>query len=212
MRVIKDHDVRRKEIIDTAERLFSKKGYEETSVEEIIKKIGIAKGTFYYYFRSKEDLLDALMDRVVSEVDSRTDRVMEREGLYAVERMGSLFRVINEIGVGRERLFEFIHEDRNAHIHMKIEKRVYPILTPKLTRIIEQGVKEDVFDTRYPGIAALSIFGISEAISHGEYRYDGRLDYDMDLLIPLWDSMERILGARSGTFMDYYRRITEGGE
>lgn len=209
MRIVKDPDVRKKEIVDTAERLFSKRGYEETSVEEIIKKIGIAKGTFYYYFKSKEDLLDALMDKVVSEVDSRTDMVMEKKGLSAVERMGSLFLVINRIGVGRDRLFEFIHEDRNAHIHMKIEKRVYPILTPKLTRIIEQGVDEGVFDTDYPEIAAFSMLGISEAVSHGEHRHDGRLDYDMDLLVGVWDAMERVLGAKKGTFYDYHRKISE---
>ncbi|MGB6371054.1 MAG: TetR/AcrR family transcriptional regulator, partial [Atribacterota bacterium] len=59
VRIIKKYDERRTEFLDTAQELFFTKGYEQTAVETIIKKMGLSKGTFYYYFKSKEDLLDA---------------------------------------------------------------------------------------------------------------------------------------------------------
>lgn len=50
MRIVKDGGERRKELLDTARRLFISKGYEKTSINDILKEVGIAKGTFYYYF------------------------------------------------------------------------------------------------------------------------------------------------------------------
>lgn len=54
--------MRRSEILDVAQRLFYLKGYDQTSVQDIITEIGIAKGTFYHYFNSKLELLDAIID------------------------------------------------------------------------------------------------------------------------------------------------------
>ena len=49
-RVTKEYRERKNEILDAAQELFLTQGYEKISVDNIIKKIGIAKGTFYYYF------------------------------------------------------------------------------------------------------------------------------------------------------------------
>ncbi|MGB2578599.1 AcrR family transcriptional regulator [Elusimicrobium simillimum] len=57
------HDKRKNEILDIAENLFTTKGYEKTTVENIINTAVIAKGTFYHYFKSKEELLDAIIMR-----------------------------------------------------------------------------------------------------------------------------------------------------
>ena len=58
MRISKDYDVRKNEILDMAQKLFFEMGYEQTSVSNIIDAVGVAKGTFYYYFKSKEELLE----------------------------------------------------------------------------------------------------------------------------------------------------------
>ncbi|MDF2532153.1 MAG: TetR family transcriptional regulator [Clostridia bacterium] len=63
MRITKEYDERRNEILDTAEKLFHAKGYEKCTVNDILKEISIAKGTFYHYFRSKEEVLDAIVSR-----------------------------------------------------------------------------------------------------------------------------------------------------
>lgn len=49
-----------RELMETATRLFMEQGYEETSVSDIVKACGVAQGTFYYYFKTKEDMLDAI--------------------------------------------------------------------------------------------------------------------------------------------------------
>ena len=57
MRVVKEAEERRNEILDVAERLFGTKGFDNTSTNDILKEIGIARGTLYYHFKSKEDIL-----------------------------------------------------------------------------------------------------------------------------------------------------------
>ena len=63
MRIIKDADVRKNEILDAAADLFNSDGFDGTTISAIIEKAGIARGTIYYHFKSKEDILDALIDR-----------------------------------------------------------------------------------------------------------------------------------------------------
>ena len=66
MRIVKEAEERRNEILDAAERLFSGKGYNHTTINHILDEVQIAKGTFYYYFKSKEEVMDAIIDRVNS--------------------------------------------------------------------------------------------------------------------------------------------------
>ena len=72
MRVVKEYDERKNEIIDTAAFLFMEKGYDRCSVNDILNKIGIAKGTFYHYFKSKEDVLDAAVDKMSEQITMLT--------------------------------------------------------------------------------------------------------------------------------------------
>ena len=64
----------REKIIDTSWELFYEKGFGETTINDIIAKAGISKGTFYYYFRSKDNLLDTL-----SEILDREYEKLEQE-------------------------------------------------------------------------------------------------------------------------------------
>lgn len=75
MRISKEHDVRRNEILDKAESLFEVKGYNKTTVNDILREVNIAKGTFYYYFKSKEEVLDAVIDRYLEIALERAEDV-----------------------------------------------------------------------------------------------------------------------------------------
>ena len=62
-RGVKHPDVRRDELLDIALDLIMTRGFAATSVEQITNAVGVAKGTFYYYFASKDDLLAQLVGR-----------------------------------------------------------------------------------------------------------------------------------------------------
>ena len=76
MRIVKEYEERRKEILETAERLFLTKGYTKTTVNDILKEIGIAKGTFYHYFKSKEEVMDEIIMRIIKEDVTKAKRIV----------------------------------------------------------------------------------------------------------------------------------------
>ena len=65
MLYLKDREERKKEILMIARKLFAEKGYDQTSINDILKIIEIAKGTFYYYFTSKEELLEEIIMQII---------------------------------------------------------------------------------------------------------------------------------------------------
>ena len=75
-RTVKSAEERRLEIIQTSERLFRENGYASTSVDAIIKEMGVAKGTFYYYFKSKEEVLPAIVDHTLDQIVAMVEQVI----------------------------------------------------------------------------------------------------------------------------------------
>ncbi|GIN20159.1 hypothetical protein J1TS3_12930 [Siminovitchia fordii] len=65
MRISKKPENRKTEILNTAEILFTTKENSETTINDILREVGIAKGTFYYYFQSKEEVMDAIVLRFI---------------------------------------------------------------------------------------------------------------------------------------------------
>ena len=65
VRTVKKPEIRRQEIIQAAHKIFSTKGYEKTTMKDVMDELEIAKGTIYHYFKSKEDLFEAVVDQTV---------------------------------------------------------------------------------------------------------------------------------------------------
>ncbi|MFR5584142.1 MAG: TetR/AcrR family transcriptional regulator [[Clostridium] scindens] len=63
MRIVKEANERKNEILDAAAALFAQKGFDHTSTSEIMEAVGIAKGTLYHHFKSKESIMDAIIER-----------------------------------------------------------------------------------------------------------------------------------------------------
>jgi AcrR family transcriptional regulator len=61
-------ELRRDEILDTAERVFAERGYHETGIADIAAELGIGHGTFYRYFRNKHDIAATVLERVVARI------------------------------------------------------------------------------------------------------------------------------------------------
>ena len=93
MRIVKEYEERRKEILETAERLFLTKGYTKTTVNDILKEIGIAKGTFYHYFKSKEEVMDEIIMRIIKEDVTKAKRIVSNPDIPVLDK---LFKILME--------------------------------------------------------------------------------------------------------------------
>ena len=86
-RTVKDPEDRRNELLDIAQSYFYQKGYAATSVADIIQTAGIAKGTFYHYFTSKEDMLNHLIERISNQALFIMNEIIRDPSLNALEKL-----------------------------------------------------------------------------------------------------------------------------
>ena len=201
---VKEYDERRMEIIETSASLFSEFGYDETSINMIIEKIGIAKGTFYHYFTSKDEVLEVIVDLMVEKVGSGVKKISEKADLTALEKLGEAGKYFRTIAIGWERLSDFLHEDRNAHWHLKLEKKLLPIVYDSYESIIRQGIDEKVFNVAYPRETAIAILGATNTLTGRDHDHANRRSYDEDFLKATIEINERILGTRPGLLLEMY--------
>ena len=147
MRVYKRFDERFNEILDVSGNLFTTKGYEKTTVNDILDGVGIGKGTFYHYFKSKEDVMDAVITRIANNTKAAAQEIADMSELSAIEKFSIVF---TDRPGKNDDIVEQLHHDDNSAMHTKSLTETIIALTPALTQIIEQGIDEGVFNTPYP--------------------------------------------------------------
>jgi AcrR family transcriptional regulator len=220
VRISKEHDERLTEFIDIARQLFFEKGYEKTSVNDIIEKVGVAKGTFYHYFKSKENLLDLLVNHFTKKSVLEVEKMMEQREMNALERMNNFFVSIRNLKVENKELMKmlmrFMYKDENLILRHKIFKRSIALLTPPFAEIIEQGMEEGHFHPLDPRETAEIIFMM--ALSMNEIvvglllqveEKPGNIDKIERKIKVFEKSVERILGAPGGSFRMVERKYIE---
>lgn len=153
-RIVKEAEVRRTEILDTAQRLFYTKGYENTTVQNIIDEIGIAKGTFYHHFNSKEELLDALIIRLMEQSLTILEPILADKQLTALEKLHSFFNEVSNLKIENESLIRTLlptwYADSNVIMREKMKQYSLDLFAPLYDQIIQQGIEEDLFSVQRP--------------------------------------------------------------
>ena len=150
VRITKAPEERRLEIVETAERLFRELGYAKCSVEAIIREIGVAKGTFYHYFKSKEEILGAIVDRALGQLLEQAAAVADDPHLDAMAKFELLLGNSRIGDESNDALAAMMHMPENRELHELTNIQTVLRLSPILARIVEQGNRESVFKTEYP--------------------------------------------------------------
>jgi len=141
---------RRNEILDAADELFGQKGFDGTSTNDILEKVGIARGTLYYHFKSKEDIMDALIDRYNTQILGAANGIAADKSIAVHERIVRVVMALNISGGNGKEIIDHIHKPQNALMHQKIQKVIINGLPPILTEIIREGIEQGLFSTPYP--------------------------------------------------------------
>ncbi len=151
-RVSKDPVERKNELIAVAEKLFLEKGYENTSVSDIAKTIGIAQGTFYYHFKSKADILEAVADKLISGLEYQIGKFISplQEHEHVGKRINDMINVLFKIKRSGEKFLEYLHKDSNLSLHNKLFQRAVNRIIPLFAKIIREGVRKKELNVDYP--------------------------------------------------------------
>lgn len=158
MRIVKEAEERKNEILDVAERLFGSKGFDNTSTNDILKETGIARGTLYYHFKSKEEILNAMIDRMTGRLLARAKDLAGRKEISVFQRLTMMIGSLHVNGGPGGELMKQIHKPQNALMHQKIQERLLSEMNPLLTGLIEEGIAQGICQTDYPAEAAEMTF------------------------------------------------------
>lgn len=200
MRIIKEPDERRNEILDTAEELFMINGYDKTSVQGIIDKVGIAKGTFYYYFKSKEEVLDGMVERYNEKIYNKAVLIAGNKELSCEMRLLGVIQAMQISDEVNPVMMEQIHTPQNVLLHQKIAASILTVLVPVLTEIVKEGMEQEIFHTLYPkeSIEMLLVYGVTMLDGNFIPLTEEEKYKKTNAMIAMG---ERLLGIKAGSFM-----------
>lgn len=146
----KPPDERRKELIDTAARLFAERGYESVSVRDILAEVNGAPGMFYYYFKSKQDIYLATMEDYISEKLDRKCALMEDAAMPFEERRALLSDMIAQDIHGYAERFSTAGDETISDLSYRMYDLVQ--MVSKLIRpyavFMLQGIREGKIENR----------------------------------------------------------------
>lgn len=155
-RVIKHPEIRRQELLDIAARLFAERGYDGTTIDDVIRQAGLSKGAFYYYYPSKEALLEGLATQAAARALEALQPVMHALGLGAVDRLNAFLRQGRQThdAAAALAIFESIFRPDNVVLYHRMHAAVTAVMLPPLTEIVAQGVAEGSMRSNDPGTTA----------------------------------------------------------
>lgn len=138
----------KKEILDAAKTLFLSKGYEETAISDIMALVGGAKGMFYRFFESKEEVMHALGDQMFFE-NNPFEAIQKRTDLNGLQKIKELL-ALNQSDEERNKInaqaVPILKDPRILTAAVAANKRV---LTPLWFALLEEGRKDGSIKTEY---------------------------------------------------------------
>jgi len=152
---MKKGDLKRSGILETAEKLFFERGYEQTSVQDILDALSLSKGGFYHYFSSKEAILEEICaNRAVERLDRLGAEVYSRR-LSPIEKLNIVLRKVSLLENEDPRyvalLLKICYLDRDVRMRDHMRTITAQRLRGYLRDVIAEGVRTEDFFVRYPG-------------------------------------------------------------
>ena len=149
VRIVKKAAERRSEIVKTARYLFQTKEYDKTTMQDVMDQLGIAKGTIYHYFKSKEELLEAVIVDIVDEnIEQMQLAKMEMNG-NALEKIRILIG-LGSVAANNSEVLNHLHQPGNTGMHTRLLAVALIKQAPLYAELIRQGREEGIFQTDAP--------------------------------------------------------------
>jgi len=140
---------RREEILKVASNLFQIKNYDKTTMQDVMDALGIAKGTIYHYFKSKEELLEAVIEDIVEKSIEQMQALMKESKGNALQKMKLLVKAGN-MSEDNKNILDHLHKPVNDAMHSRLLAALLIKQAPLYAEIIQQGCDEGIFETETP--------------------------------------------------------------
>lgn len=163
MRISKPPGERRAELVAAARQLFDEKGVDKTRVSDIVARVGVAQGVFYYYFASKEEMVNCVVQQVAGEVDEDAQAILQDDATPYCEKVARFIELFLDV------VDKFLGDE---------ETQLFPVKNSPLARgsmgtlvarqlmghlqvLVQQGVDIGAITAAYPWPAAqVVVYGL----------------------------------------------------
>ena len=195
---MKKGEKRKKELLKIAYDMFLTHGYENTSVDGIIEKAQIAKGTYYYHFQSKEQMLEEVIDMMIDSETKMAKQIITMD--IPVPQKIVMMLTSMKPTEAEQPIKNALFQPENVLMHHKVRKKLINIITPLLSEVIKEGVEEGIFECdNIPERVKMLLI-----ISDGTFNEGTFSEQDISVFI---DMTEKLLGAENGTMSFIYDLI-----
>ena len=147
-RVVKKFEDRRAEIVSAARHLFQTQEYDKTTMQDVIELLGIAKGTIYHYFKSKESLLEAVIEDIVEQSLVRMRTIVHEKG-NALQKIKLVVKE-GHLATEHKSILDHLHKPGNDVMHCRLLAYAISKQAPIYAELIQQGCEEGIFQTKWP--------------------------------------------------------------
>lgn len=157
-------DERRTELLQAAMELFAEQGIEKTAVSDIVKRVGVAQGLFYYYFKSKEEMIEAVIDIYTDSIMRNVFDILKRKDYGFYEKLARCILLLSE-HKSEVKIEEELHKPSNKALHKKAVTKAIQKITNHMDLLLTDSAPNDFLKTIYakPLIRVL-LYGLSEIL------------------------------------------------
>jgi AcrR family transcriptional regulator len=161
----------REELVDVALRLYERSGCGAPSVDEIVQEVGVAKGTFYLHFPSKSDIIKAVLEREIAELDAAVGAAVESSQNFAsdtlVEAVSATFGFFEKhrtmiVLLAQQRGLD--DSDLTPETRSELRTRYRKTTIAAYERIIRTGMLQGLYREIDAHVAAIALYGIMVAL------------------------------------------------
>lgn len=203
MRISKNPEERKRELIAIARQLFIENGYDNVKVSDIVREAHVAQGTFYYYFKTKEAVLSAIIEEMISGMGRQLDGLVKHADLSARVKletmMSMLFTPLNK----EEPIF-MLMSNTSEVMHQRLDHHRGRVIRPILEVLIREGIKNKEFNEldNVEVITRIMFDGVSKQMHVMSFEPDSR---ELEQVI---DGTEEICKRLLGTDFDFAMKNT----
>lgn len=170
------------EILDAAQTLFITKGYEETSINDIMNAVGGAKGMFYRCFKSKEEILNVLVDKWAEQYANKISLLIQTPQITFSKKFIGIINVVREMSSKTKGMEAFFKRSNELMITRLTEKMI-STLVPLLSSALDSGIDEGVLSIANTEFYAnYIIHGSLGALNYGNNSPEENILKNLDYL------------------------------
>ena len=198
---MKKGERRKQDLLNIAYRMFIEKGYENTSVDDIIIEAGIAKGTYYYYFESKEATLEAVIEMMIE----KAENIAKAALMNPVPIPQKLASVVYAFQPNKDEIVitDVLERKENIVMHDKIGKKIVEVAVPILSDSVREGIAQGIFAcTNVEERVKMLLIMSQNMFDYGAYS-----NKDIEVYV---DMLEKSLGAKEGIMSFISEFLLEG--